>query len=69
MGDFIQGFIPEAIMVDIDEPLIHGTENHRGLAAPAMGIAVGIVLVQQQSVRSAQDLHDGFIGFTLVAFF
>ena len=53
-------------MVDIDEPLIHGTENHRGLAAPAMGIALNgdsEFRVTQKRVLFDKKRNNSGIGF------
>src|SRR5436305_5641621 len=32
-------------MINLDEPLVHGPEDHGGFAAPAMGVAVMIILL------------------------
>src|SRR5580765_4125393 len=52
--NLLENSLPEILMVDPDEPLIHGAEDDGNLAAPAIRIAVLIILLVQQSLARAQ---------------
>ena len=60
--DLIAGSLAQAGLVHGDEPLIGGAEQHRVLAAPAMGIAVGDLLLHHQGAALAQKLDDVRVG-------
>src|SRR5215207_618476 len=47
------------IVVDADEPLVHGAEDDRRFAAPAMWIFVMIILLVNNRVAHAQFMDDG----------
>ena len=55
-------------MVDVDEPLIHRTENHRRLAAPTVRVAVLVTLLKCKLVTGLQHLDDGFVGLAPAVF-
>ncbi len=50
------------IMIDADEPLVHGAEDHRGLAAPAMRVAVRVGFVPQQVGGFAEQREHRLVG-------
>ena len=53
----------QTVLGHADEPLGRGTENDRGLVTPAMGVAVLIGQVGQQSAQGFQLRYDFIIGF------
>ena len=61
-------FLSAPKMVNLDEPLVHGAENDRRLAAPAMRIAVMIVLLVQQSLADAQSCSTASLASLLPCF-
>src|SRR5580698_1654742 len=46
--DFRHHLFAQALMIDVDEPLLGGEKNHRIVASPAMRIAVRVHLAMQQ---------------------
>ena len=56
-------------MINADEPLIHGSEDHGCLTSPAVRITVRIVLMQKQRIGFLEERHDRLVGFTLSIFF
>ena len=56
-------------MVDLDEPLVHGAEDDGRLAAPAMRIAVMVILLVQQRLADAQFVQHGFVRLALAVLF
>ena len=69
---FVDGgerLLAEILVIDLDEPLIHRPENHRGLAAPTVWVAVRILLVMHESIESAEERKHGFVGFASTVLF
>ncbi len=62
--NFFQRFLPQRFLsalrglIHLDEPLLRRTENHRIVAAPAMRIAVLIVVIGKQRAAILKQLHD-----------
>ena len=56
-------------VVDVDEPLVHRAEDDRRFAAPAMGVAVMIILLVEQSVPQSQLVQHGLVGVALAVLF
>src|SRR5208282_2537862 len=57
--------LAKLVMVDLDEPLVHRPENDRGLAPPAVRIAVMIVLLMQQGMTNPELVQHDLIRLTL----
>ncbi|VTR68162.1 hypothetical protein DESC_70002 [Desulfosarcina cetonica] len=60
--DLFQGFFAQPGLLHGDEPLGRGAEDHRPLAAPAVGIAVPDIGLGQQHALVGQGLIDGRVG-------
>ena len=56
-------------MINADKPLVHRAEDDGGLAAPAVRIAVMIILLMQQGLAGAKLVQHGFVGVALAMFF
>ena len=50
--------LAKAIVVDVDEPLVHAAENDGRLAAPAVWVAVRVFLEMHEPRFFAQQLDD-----------
>src|SRR5258706_9508630 len=55
-------------MVNPNKPLIHGPKNNRCLAAPAVWIAMVIILLMQQRLPDPQFMQDGFVSVAFSVF-
>ena len=60
---------PLTLVVDLDEPLIHRAEDHGRLAAPAVRVAVVVILLMQQGGAHAEFVEDGVVGIALAVLF
>ena len=56
-------------VVDLDEPLVHRAEDHGRLAAPAVRVAVVVILLMQQGGADAEFVEDGVVGLALAVLF
>ena len=63
-GDCVRGYV-----INLDEPLVHRAEDDGRLAAPAMRVAVVIILLVQQRLADAQFVQHGFVGVALAVLF
>src|ERR1700735_1421104 len=62
-GDFGESFFAQVVVIEFDEPLFGGAENHRIMAAPAVRIAVGNFSLADQHVFFSQQLVNQRVGF------
>ncbi len=46
----------------VDEPLLRGAEDHRPVAAPAVGVGVIYLLPPHQGAAFSQQVDDGLVG-------
>ncbi len=60
--DLITRSLAQASFIHRDKPLVGSTEQHRMLAAPAMRIAVGNLLLHYKRTALAQELDDMRVG-------
>src|SRR5262249_24674113 len=67
-GWISSGIFSRHLVVNLDEPVVHRAKNNGCLAAPAVRIAVVIVLLVQKGLTQAQLVQNGFIGvaFTML---
>ena len=56
-------------MVNLDKPLVHRAEDDGGLAAPAVRVAVVVVLLMREGVAHTQFVEDGVVGVALAVLF
>src|SRR5262249_31835399 len=61
--DLVEGSLAKIRVVDLDEPLIHGSEDHGRFTAPAMRITVMIAFLVQQRFAETQLVQNGLVGF------
>ena len=55
--------VAKTIVIDVDKPLVHRTENHRCFATPTVRVAMLVPLLEGQLVVSLEHLDDGVVGF------
>src|ERR1035437_9108678 len=56
-------------MIYFDETLVHRAENDGRFAAPAVRVAVMIILLMQQRMADAEFVQHGFVGVAFAVFF
>ena len=62
LADLLASLLAQTRLVQRDEPLVGGTEEHRVLAAPAVRIAVRDLFLENQGAALAQELDDVRVG-------
>src|SRR5437763_10374322 len=67
--DGVERLLPEILMINLDEPLVHRAEDDRCLAAPTVWIAVSVIFPMHQHVSVAQELKHSFVRLALAVLF
>ncbi len=69
LRDGRQRLVPKVLVIHLDEPLVHGAENHGCLAAPTMRVTVGIILFTQERLAPREHFQHRFVGFAFTLTF